>query len=241
MVQLSLEKLLVQLGLGSRKECRILVRQGLVEISGKVMEDPFEVLTQLPAELAVNGEMIPARTSLFVMLYKPAGFECSHRPQHHDSVFSLLPARWLNMDMHCVGRLDVDTTGLLLFSNQGRFIHHVESPRKGLGKVYRAHLAESLSSTAQEMLLEGVELRSEKGLFRALSLNAIEDRVVDIAVGEGVYHQVKRMFAAVGNKVESLHRISIGDLKLDPVLCPGQWRFLEEEDLVKIDYHEEVL
>lgn len=236
MASWTLEKLLSQLGLGSRKESRALVRMGLVEVDGETAEDPFVELSPLPGHLVVNGEDISLRTRLFVLLHKPEGYECSHRPQHHESVFSLLPARWLAMGIHCVGRLDVDTTGLLLLSNQGDFIHQIESPRKGLGKAYRAVLADPLTPESQERLLAGVELRSEKGLFNALSLEMHDEHTVTITVGEGVYHQVKRMFAAVGNKVCALHRVSIGSLVLNADLAPGSWRFLEADELRNLGY-----
>lgn len=232
----TLEKHLARLGLGSRKECRALIRMGLVEIDGELPEDPQALYDSLPPAITVNGETVDTSTKLFVMLHKPAGVECSHQPQHHASVFSLLPERWLAMDLRCVGRLDVDTTGLLLLSNQGDFVHLVESPRKGLGKTYVASLADPLSLEAQEKLRAGVELRQEKGLFRALELEMRDDGKVAITVGEGVYHQVKRMFAAVGNRVEGLHRGSIGTVSLDQGLAPGEWRFLRDEELLALGY-----
>lgn len=227
----SLEKLLAQLGLGSRKECRALVLGGCVVVSGETIDDPYAELAPVPKVITVDGEEVDTRVKLYVMLNKPEGVECSHRPQHHESVFSLLPARWVSMGLHCVGRLDVDTTGLLLLSNQGDFIHHVESPRKGLGKVYHAMLADPLTASARAALLEGVELRSEKGLFKALALEDVDDGRVAITVGEGVYHQVKRMFAAVGNKVVHLHRVAIGSVTLDSQLEPGAWRYLSVDEL----------
>jgi len=240
-VVLILEKLLSQMGLGSRKECRLAIRQGLVEIDGMIQDNPSLDLQEIPSHLNFAGESLPTQTRLYIMLNKPEGYECSHRPQHHQSVFNLLPERFLNMDVHCVGRLDVDTTGLLLFSNQGGFIHHVESPRKGLGKTYRARLADHLNEEQADALLAGVQLRSEKGLFTAKALYRIEDNLVDIVVGEGVYHQVKRMFAAVGAKVVSLHRLSIGTLELDAEMVSGSWRFLNTQDLAKLSFSDEAI
>lgn len=230
----NLEKLLARLGVGSRKDCFRYIRNGLVQIEGVVVNDPRTTFATLPTEIMVGEESIPVVLELFVMLHKPVGYECSHRPQNHDSVFSLFPERFLAMGLQSVGRLDVDTTGLLLLSNQGNFIHSIESPRKGYGKVYEAHLVDPLEAVAQEQLLQGVALHHEKGLFQALDLQMVNERHVRITVGEGVYHQVKRMFAAVGNRVESLHRLAIGAVALPSDLPCGQWRWLTESECLAL-------
>lgn len=231
---LTVERLLSQLGFGSRKEARGLVRMGLVEIAGVVLEDPFQELPVIPDSIRVNGEDITTQMKLYVMLHKPLGIECSHNPQHHDSVFSLVPAHWQGMEIRSVGRLDVDSSGLLLLSNQGDFIHRVESPKKGTLKRYEATLARPFEKEQKAELTSGVMLKNEKRPVVARELKVLGERQVEIAIGEGLYHQVRRMFAAVGNHVETLHRISIGEVVLDPKLAPGEWRPLTEAEIASL-------
>lgn len=234
----TLEKLLAKLGVGSRKECHRLIRSGQVSLNGALLEEPDTLFPVLPPELTIGNEVIPVQLQLYLLLHKPLGTECSHKPQNHASVFSLFPARMLTMGLQCVGRLDVDTSGLLLLSNQGEFIHAVESPRKGIGKTYRAVLAQPLSAEMCDQLQKGVALRSEKGLYRALALEMQGERTVDITIGEGVYHQVRRMFAAVGNRVEELQRLAIGNVKLPADLAPGAWRWMLPDELKSLGVKE---
>ncbi len=227
----TVERLLSRLGFGTRKECRALVRSGLVRVEGRIVEDPFEEFSQKPDVIEVNGEAVPTAEELYIMMNKPCGLECSHRPRDNASVFSLFPERMLNMGLQCVGRLDADSHGLLLFSNDGQFIHRVESPKKGLLKTYVAKLLNPMTEGQARILKEGVQLKGEKKPFVARRLEADSEREVRISIGEGVYHEVRRMFAAVSNHVEDLERVSIGNLELDPTLELGAWRFLSAEEL----------
>jgi 16S rRNA pseudouridine516 synthase len=231
MSKLTIERLLASLGFGSRKESRALVRMGVVKIAGREVEDPFEELDARPDVIEVNGEEIPTIEKLYVMLNKPLGYECSHSPQDHESVFVLIPERFLAMGINAVGRLDSESTGLLLLSNQGDFVHRIESPRQGKDKKYVATLARSFDDKQKAQLLAGVKLNQEPGPLAAHSVNALGDREVEISIGEGRYHQVRRMFAAVGNHVEALRRVSIGGITLDSALEPGKWRFLTDAEV----------
>ena len=236
MPTLTLERLLASIGFGSRKECRALIRMGLVELEGIVQEDPFIEFETRPDSITVNGEEVTTETKIYGILHKPLGYECSAKPQHHESVFSLLPSRFQGMDVRLVGRLDVDTSGLICFSNQGDFIHALESPKRGVKKRYLATLARPLEKEQEEQLLNPMMLKNEKRPVQAKSLNRLEEKVVEIEITEGLYHQVRRMFAAVGNHVEALKRISIGNLDLEQTeLLPGEWRLCEAEDLKKLD------
>ena len=228
MPALTLERLLAGIGFGSRKEARGLVRMGLVELDGKVLEDPFMEFAERPETITVNGEEVPTVEKLYVMLHKPLDVECSHNARDHRSVFELLPDRFTAMGIQSVGRLDADSEGLLLLSNQGDFIHRVESPKKGLLKHYKVTLAREFTDAQREELLKGVMLKGERREVVAREIETDGESVI-IAIGEGLYHQVRRMFAAVGNHVETLERISIGNLKLDPTLGRGGWRFLTDE------------
>ena len=236
MPTLTLERLLASIGFGSRKECRALIRMGLVELEGIVQEDPFIEFETRPDSITVNGEEVTTETKIYGILHKPLGYECSAKPQHHESVFSLLPSRFQGMGVRLVGRLDVDTSGLICFSNQGDFIHALESPKRGVKKRYLATLARPLEKEQEEQLLNPMMLKNEKRPVQAKSLNRLEEKVVEIEITEGLYHQVRRMFAAVGNHVEALKRISIGNFDLEQTeLLPGEWRLCEVEDLKKLD------
>lgn len=233
MPALTLDRLLSSIGFGSRKEARALVRMGLVELDGKVLDDPFMEFRERPENITVNGDEIPTVEKLYVMLYKPVDVECSHNPRDHQSVFSLLPDRFSAMGIQSVGRLDADSEGLLLLSNQGDFIHRIESPKKGCLKRYRVTLAREFTEAQEKELLAGVMLKDERRPVLAREIVREEGSVV-ITIGEGLYHQVRRMFAAVGNHVETLVRISVGPLVLDETLGRGGWRFLTEAEVASL-------
>lgn len=242
MPALTLERLLAGLGFGSRKDARGLVRMGMVELDGQVLEDPFMEFADRPESITVNGEEIPTVEKLYVMLYKPTDVECSHNARDHQSVYELLPDRFTAMGIQSVGRLDADSSGLILLSNQGDFIHRVESPKKGFLKRYRVTLARPFTEAQKSELLKGVMLKDERR--PVLAREICEERImgedgkeidtVVITIGEGLYHQVRRMFAAVGNHVETLVRISIGGLLLDESLGKGGWRFLTEQEVAQL-------
>jgi 16S rRNA pseudouridine516 synthase len=166
-----------------------------------------------------------AMLKVYIKLNKPCGYECSHAPTSHESVFSLFPPELIKNGLQCAGRLDADTTGLILLSNDGEFIHKIEHPKKGFAKTYIATLAEPLGEEMQKKLLAGVQLRNEKRVCIALELKLLADNIAEITIKGGVYHQVKRMFAVVGNKVVALHRSRIGDYELG-CLDAGEWSFL---------------
>lgn len=230
MPALTVERLLASIGFGSRKESRALVRMGLVELDGNVVEDPFLELKERPEFITVNGEEIPTVEKLYVMLYKPVDVECSRNARDYPSVYSLLPDRFTAMGIQTVGRLDANSSGLILLSNQGDFIHKVESPKKGLLKKYRVTLARPFTEGQKSDLLKGVMLKDERRPVEAKEIS-VENGSVVISIGEGLYHQVRRMFAAVGNHVETLERVAIGPVLLDRSLGTGGWRFLTEDEI----------
>jgi 16S rRNA pseudouridine516 synthase len=162
--------------------------------------------------------------NVYIKLNKPFGYECSHAPTSHESIFSLFPPELVKNGLQCAGRLDYDTTGLILLSNDGQFIHKIEHPKKGFAKTYIATLAEPLTEDMQKKLLSGVELHNEKRPCAALELNLKAENIAEITIKGGVYHQVKRMFAAVGNKVAALHRSKIGDYELEK-LKEREWSY----------------
>ncbi len=233
MPALTLDRLLASIGFGSRKEARALVRMGFVELDGQVLDDPFMEFKERPESITVNGEEVTTQEKLYVMLHKPTDVECSHNPRDHESVYSLLPDRFTAMGIQSVGRLDADSEGLLLLCNQGDFIHRVESPKKGMLKYYRVGLARPFTAEQQAELLKGVMLKDERRPVLAREIRVEGDTVV-IAIGEGLYHQVRRMFAAVGNHVLTLRREAIGPVVLDESLGKGGWRFLTEAEIASL-------
>ncbi len=229
--------MLYRQGFGSRRECRALVLAGRIELDGRLMEDPSWApgtgATGDPAlerlSLVVDGVGWPIRRHAVLMLHKPAGYECSLKPRHHPGVMGLIAAPLRNRGVQPVGRLDQDTTGLLLLTDDGVLNHRLTSPKWHVPKRYRIECRHRLEPDTASRLLEGVTLDDDPSPVRALAVEPQIDgrpRTLLMVIGEGRYHQVKRMIAAIGNRVESLHRTAIGGLELDPSLGPGQWRWL---------------
>jgi len=222
-------------GFGTRRECIARVRHGEVEVNGVVCDDPEAEVDPAGLLLTLDGTTWHYRDKAYLLLNKPAGYECSRQPIHNPSVFSLLPSPLLQRGVQCVGRLDQDTTGLLLFSDDGDFIHRMISPRKGVPKVYRVSCKHELTQDMLVALSSGVQLHDEPAPIAALACENVSSHELLLTLGEGKYHQVKRMVAAAGNRVEALHREAIGALRLPPGLPQGEWRWLDETDLRKLD------
>lgn len=222
-------------GFGSRKACRLRINKGEVTVNGALCDDPDAEVDPADLELTVDGVSWRYRDKVYVLLNKPAGYECSHRPSHHPSVFALLPPQFVERGVQCVGRLDQDTTGVLLFSDDGQFIHRLISPKKGIAKVYRAVCAEPVTDALVETLRSGVQLSDEPRPIAALACDAVDAHTLRLVLVEGKYHQVKRMLAAAGNHVERLHREAVGGLELPADLPAGAWRWLEATDLEKLE------
>lgn len=232
------ERLLQSQGFGSRKECRSIIRAGLFVIDGEVIEDPFVELNAEGLEFEVDGTPWRYREKAYIMLNKPTDHECSHKPQHHPSVFALFPYELVRRDVQCVGRLDHDTTGLLLFSDDGQFIHKWSSGKKRIPKTYEIQTKHEITDEMIAMLLEGVQLHDEPAPILAAACVRQGPNQLSMTVTEGKYHQVKRMVAAAGNRVEALHRSSVGGLVLPADLQPGEWRWLDAEDFQALDQFE---
>jgi 16S rRNA pseudouridine516 synthase len=232
---MKLYRILQSQGFGSRKGCVAQVRAGAVAVNGVVCDDPEAEVDPTGLQLTLDGVTWTYREKAYVLMHKPAGYECSHHPSHHPSVFSLLPPPLLQRGVQCVGRLDQDTTGLLLFSDDGQFIHRMISPRKGIAKVYRATCADPVTDAMLDALRAGVALNDEPAPIAALACERLDATTLRLTLAEGKYHQVKRMIAATGNRVETLHREAIGDYVLPADLPPGSWRWLETADLQQLE------
>jgi 16S rRNA pseudouridine516 synthase len=234
MAVMQLERLLQSQGFGSRKVCRALIRQGQVAVGGQPLDDPYAELDPTNLDFSVDGQGWTYREHATLMLNKPANFECSRSPRHHPGVLSLLPAPLVNRGVQPVGRLDADTTGLLLLTDDGDLLHRLISPRHQVPKVYRVTAKHAVDEAQIAALLAGVRLRDEPAPIAALACERLEERVIRLTIGEGKYHQVKRMLAAAGNRVEALQRIAMGGLSLPDDLAQGQWRWLEAADLARL-------
>ena len=226
---MELERLLRSQGFGSRPDCRALVRQGLVSIGGEVCADPYVDIVPDGLDFVVDGVVWRYRDKVYLAMHKPAGYECSHQPRHHPSIYELLPRPLLTRDVQSVGRLDEDTTGLLLFSDDGQFIHTYTSPRKHVPKVYCVTTKHPVDHQQVAALLAGVQLHDEPTPVVAIACRQTAECTLELTITEGKYHLVKRMIAAVSNRVEALHRSAVGGLVLPADLLVGQWQYLEAD------------
>ena len=234
---MKLAQIVFSQGFGARRACEGLVAGGFVAIGGVVHDDPFEELDPEGLVLTVEGRDWPFHAKALVALNKPAGYECSKKPRHHASAYSLLPAPLLRRDVQAVGRLDEDTTGLLLFTDDGQLLHRWTSPKHHVPKVYDVSCKHPVTPEQRERLAAGVVLADDPAPVRALAVEAWDGAApglhgLRLTLAEGKYHQVKRMLAAVGNRVEALHRSRFGNLVLPADLAPGAWCWLPGPQVV---------
>jgi 16S rRNA pseudouridine516 synthase len=224
---LKLSQLLYTQGFGSRRECAGLIDAGWVTLEGVVCDDPDREVEVEGLEFGVKGELWPYRERALIVMNKPAGHECSQKPKHHPSVYSLLPPPLRRRDVQAIGRLDEDTTGLLLLTDDGGLIHRWTSPKRHLPKVYDVVCKHPVTEDQVERLLAGVVLLDSPETVTAAACEMRGPDGLQLTLTEGKYHQVKRMVAAVGNRVEALHRSRFGALQLPDDLEPGGWRWLD--------------
>ena len=228
-MKMRLDRWLATLSVGSRSEVRQWIRGGQASVNGRVILDPalsFETETD---SLAVNGKALDGRVVRHVMLYKPAGVLTAARDPKQPTVMDLLPPVYRGIGCMPVGRLDKDTTGLLLLTTDGELNHRLLSPGRHVDKTYRALVEGTLEEKDVETFAAGMDL----GDFTAqpAKLTILEPGLAEVVISEGKFHQVKRMFSAVGHEVLELNRRSFGPLELDPALAEGQWRELTTEEL----------
>lgn len=230
-----LAQLLFGQGFGTRRECAALVAAGEVSFGGRVVDDPdAEVDVAEGDTFDVRGQRWPYHARALLLLHKPAGVECSQRPRHHPSVLALLPPPLRRRGVQPVGRLDADTTGLLLLTDDGALIHRLTSPKRHVAKVYEVTTKHPATPALAQALVDGVQLVDEPQPVRAAACERTGERALRLTLTEGRYHPVKRMVAAAGNRVESLHRSVFGALTLDPDLPPGAWRWARADERAAI-------
>lgn len=226
------DKLLGSMGYGSRTEMARLGKAGGIVLDGVDLTDVsrrIPVTPDLPGRMAIDGEPLDPVPGLVMMLHKPLGMTCS-RKEDGALVYDVLPPRWRRRDpaISTIGRLDKQTTGLLLLTDDGDLLHRVISPRRHVAKVYRATLARPLTGAEGEVFAAGgLVLEGEDKPLSPAVLEVLSPTEARLTVTEGRYHMVRRMFAAVGNHVEGLHRERVGGLTLPDDLAPGDWRLLD--------------
>jgi len=245
---MQLQDILYSQGFGTRRVCAGLIQQGFVQIYDRNMPPALVECAQAAMEVVaeglrfrVQGTDWPYQEKAYLMLNKPTATECSQKPSTYPSIYTLLPSplrlrpqKGAVQGVQAVGRLDQDTTGLLLLTDDGKFIHRMSSPRHHVPKVYEVTTKHPLDDRQVNQLLEGVVLDDDPKPVRASACEAVDSHHLRLTLTEGKYHQVKRMVAAVSNRVEALHRSQIGGLRLPDDLAPGQWRWLNEADLARI-------
>jgi len=225
-----LDRLLSRLGYGSRREIARWVRQGRVRVAGVPVRSPS--MKVAPDQVRFDGEALDHPFGLTVVYHKPQGCVCSHR-ENGRLIYEDFPSRWQRRRplLTSIGRLDKDTSGLLILTDDGELNHRLSSPAHAIGKTYHVHLARPLQGDEGERLASGrLMLRGENRPCLPAVLQVLGAREVALTVFEGRYHLVRRMFAALGNHVTSLHRSAIGALRLDDLeLAPGRWRSVDRD------------
>ena len=230
--KMTLDRILQSQGFGSRKYCRELIADGEVAVNGEEATNYKTAYDTAGLVLTVFGEAWEYREHVYLALNKPPNYECSRKPSHHPGVLTLLPEQFAWRDVQPVGRLDHDTTGLLLLSDDGAFIHAQSSPKRHVPKLYLATTSDPVTDELIAHLMSGVQLHDEPGPLAALHCAKVGGHQLNIVLEQGKYHQVKRMLAAAGNHCAALQRIAIGGLRLDNLgLAEGEWCYLGEEDL----------
>jgi 16S rRNA pseudouridine516 synthase len=232
MSKLTLDRILQAQGFGARKWCRDLIESGEVSVGGETIHDYRATFETTDLNFSVYEEEWLYREHIYIALNKPSDYECSRKPSHHPGVLSLLPEQFSHRDVQPVGRLDHDTTGLLLMSDDGAFIHAQSSPKRHIPKVYVATTHDPVTAELVAKLLGGVKLNDEPEPLAAIVCNKLAEHQLEIVLEQGKYHQVKRMLAAAGNHCAALKRTEIGKLYLDSLgLEPGDWCYLSEEQM----------
>ena len=227
-----LDRLLVTLALGTRTQVQPIIRRGRVTVNGKAAKDPGMNVNPGEDQILMDGRALDTRLTLHLMLHKPGGILTAARDKKAETVMDLLPPRCQTLGCMPVGRLDKDTTGLLLFTTDGELAHRLLSPKRRVDKTYWARVEGPLDEEDVKAFAAGLDLGDFTALPGRLEIlaSAPEEAQARVTVQEGKFHQIKRMFEARGRTVTQLHRETFGPLLLDDSLAPGQYRELTEEE-----------
>ncbi len=225
-----LDKFLCEMNLGTRSQVRELIRQGAVTVNGSPEKSSDRKVNEETDSICVRGQKLSYQKFFYYMLNKPAGLVSATRDRVSETVMELLEPSDRRSDLFPVGRLDRDTEGFLLLSNDGALAHSLLSPQKHVDKTYRVNIKHALSPEDIQKLEQGVDI-GEKRITLPAVVEQLEEKVILLTIREGKFHQVKRMLKAVDNEVTALRRVSFGGLSLDDELQPGQYRALREDEV----------
>ena len=234
-----LDKFLVENGLGSRSQVKDVLKKGLVLVNGRAEKSPKTQINETADEVVVSGQKLTYEKFVYYLLNKPKGYISATEDERHKTVLDLLDETARQKEVFPVGRLDIDTHGLLLLTNNGKLAHAMLSPKKHVEKIYRAQVAGLMNQSDVERFARGIELKDFTCQPAQLKIVELDEEkeisLVEITLAEGKFHQVKRMVAACGKEVTDLQRLSMGPLQLDPELALGEWRRLTEEELKSLE------
>ncbi len=234
-----LDKFLVENGLGSRSQVKELLKKGLVLVNGRAEKSPKTQINETANEIVVSGQKLTYEKFVYYLLNKPKGYISATEDERHKTVLDLLDETARQKEVFPVGRLDIDTHGLLLLTNNGKLAHAMLSPKKHVEKIYRAQVVGLMNQSDVERFARGIELKDFTCQPAQLKILEVDEEketsLVEISLAEGKFHQVKRMVAACGKEVTDLQRLSMGPLQLDPELAIGEWRRLTEEELKSLE------
>ena len=234
-----LDKFLVENGLGSRSQVKEVLKKGLVLVNGRAEKSPKTQINETADEVVVSGQKLTYEKFVYYLLNKPKGYISATEDERHKTVLDLLDETARQKEVFPVGRLDIDTHGLLLLTNNGKLAHAMLSPKKHVEKIYRAKVAGLMNQSDVERFARGIELKDFTCQPAKLKILEVDEEketsLVEISLSEGKFHQVKRMVAACGKEVTDLQRLTMGPLQLDPELALGEWRRLTEEELKSLE------
>lgn len=222
-----LDKLLAHAGYGTRKEVKALIKNKQVTVNGAIAVKDKQQIDEFHDCVCVNGETLHYVQHQFIMMNKPAGVICANRDDYHETIMDLFDT-FIGTDMFPVGRLDIDTEGLVLICNDGKLAHRLLSPKHHVDKCYEVHLAKPIDE--QQLLRLSGEIDLGDFIAKPAKAEVLSDTCIHLMIQEGKFHQVKRMMQAVGNEVVYLKRLSFGPLSLDETLDPGEWRYLTQAE-----------
>jgi 16S rRNA pseudouridine516 synthase len=227
-----LDKYLAMAGMGSRKDVKKIIRQKRVTVNGKVTINDDVHIDPYQDVIRLDEQILSVLLDVYIMLNKPQGVVSATSDEMHKTVLECID-RTLPSGCFPVGRLDIDTEGLLLITNDGELSHRLLSPKHKVDKVYYVECRDPIDQQTLDLLKNGVDIQDETPTLPA-QVELLSDNIVYLTIKEGRYHQVKRMFAACGNQVTYLKRIQMGTLKLDEDLALGSWRFLSEKEVEQL-------
>ena len=225
-----IDKFLSNMGCGSRKEIKSYIKKGLVKVNGYILKSASTHIDENLDEVFLNGKQVFYEEHVYYLMNKPKNTICANEDGFHKTVFSIMNKDDIRKDIHTVGRLDIDTTGLLIITNDGGFTHKVLSPKSNIYKKYLAIIEGKLFENAKEILKEGIFLEEENIITKPAILDIIDENKVELSICEGKFHQVKRMIKSVGGEVIELKRLSIGGLELKKDLKEGEYIKVTKEE-----------